>query len=217
MTKQNAEKIYRMFLRFYPRSFRQSFEDDLILIFHDMYADNNKHSVNFWFSLLGDIIKTNASSISYFNPQQYMANISSGKIQISVYNMMGGIFLFPFLFALSVDFVSRLIQGNLSHPNNAALSTMNNTFLYNGTILRIWLLVLPALAIIVNVYPLIQRYIHKEKVISMKTIFSIIIIFLGLSFIAIVRLHDFAPCVMNGFFLHGNTNLSQLINNCQRA
>ena len=51
----NAERIYRLLLRVYPKSFRSEYGEEMLLLFRDQYRCGNARAVSFWITIVCDV------------------------------------------------------------------------------------------------------------------------------------------------------------------
>ena len=54
----NAERVYRLLLRAYPRAFRSEYGREMTLIFHDEYRARNAASIGFWVTMVCDVARS---------------------------------------------------------------------------------------------------------------------------------------------------------------
>jgi hypothetical protein len=54
----NAERIYRMVLRAYPRAFRAKYGREMVLVFRDQCRDSDVRTLGFWMRLFWDIVRS---------------------------------------------------------------------------------------------------------------------------------------------------------------
>ncbi len=223
---EKAEKLFSLLLLFYPKEYKKKFGNEIQILLKDLYqeelATRREVEIWFWISKSMDIIK-NAfiQHIDLIN-QQGMKKYLKSEFNFNRYNLIGTIFLTPALTVFAIDLISRVIQFDLVHYNRPVYNFLSHTPLYWYPVLVTWVIVLPTLAVIINLIPLIKNMQSKKKSIYVKlfnkqNLFSLIILFLGLMFLAIIKLHDFAPCILHGLILKGFSNLGLIINMCRNA
>ena len=54
----NAERIYRMLLRAYPRAFRAEYGREMVLVFRDQCRDSDVRTLGFWMRVFWDIVRS---------------------------------------------------------------------------------------------------------------------------------------------------------------
>jgi hypothetical protein len=52
-----AERVYRLLLRAYPRSFRSEYGGEMILLFRDEYRSRNAAALGFWANMVCDVAR----------------------------------------------------------------------------------------------------------------------------------------------------------------
>ena len=56
-----AERVYRMLLRVYPRSFRSEYGGEMMLLFRDEYRCRNSVALGFWITIVCDVARSATS------------------------------------------------------------------------------------------------------------------------------------------------------------
>ena len=56
-----AERVYRLLLRAYPRSFRSEFGGEMMLLFRDEYRSRNSVALGFWITMVCDVARSATS------------------------------------------------------------------------------------------------------------------------------------------------------------
>jgi hypothetical protein len=51
-----ADRAYRILLRAYPRTFRATYEDEMVLVFHDQRRERGAASARFWLEMVWDVV-----------------------------------------------------------------------------------------------------------------------------------------------------------------
>ena len=57
----NAERIYGLLLRVYPKSFRSEYGGEMLLLFRDEYRSRNAPTVGFWITIVCDVAQSATS------------------------------------------------------------------------------------------------------------------------------------------------------------
>lgn len=221
-----AKRYITFFLQLYPIPYRKKFGQEIYYVFQDVYneelAKHGKVTGGFWILQAFDFIKSageqHVSLINKIGMKKYL----NKSLHINRYNVIGFILLLPFLSVFLIDVISRIAQGDLTHYNRPVYTMLSHTLFYWTPILFIWVIVSPTLAVLINLIPLIQNLKKKHAEIKLFTfirqnIVTLLIVAIGLGFIAIIKLHDFAPCVFHGTLKIGIGQLPHIISVCRNA
>jgi len=195
------------------------------LVFLDLYQEEvtKKGSVGlmFWFFQVTDITKSVIEQHRDLIIKKGMKNYLQQTLHINKYNVIGFIFLLPFLLMFTTDLIARIVQGDLTHYNRPVYQFLFHTPLYWTPILYTIVFVFPLLAIMVNIIPLLQKKSRTKNVFSFiylrKNIVTLLLIVTGLGCIAIIKLHDFMPCMVQGIMHGGLTHFWQMFAYCRKA
>jgi hypothetical protein len=57
----SAERVYRLLLRAYPRSFRSEYGGEMMLLFRDEYRSRNSAALGFWTTMVCDVARSATS------------------------------------------------------------------------------------------------------------------------------------------------------------
>jgi len=57
----SAERVYRLLLRAYPRSFRSEYGGEMMLLFRDEYRSRNAAALGFWTTMVCDVARSATS------------------------------------------------------------------------------------------------------------------------------------------------------------
>jgi hypothetical protein len=57
----SAERVYRLLLRAYPRSFRSEYGGEMMLLFRDEYRSRNAAALGFWITMVSDVARSATS------------------------------------------------------------------------------------------------------------------------------------------------------------
>jgi hypothetical protein len=220
---RNAERMFALLLRLYPEQYRRKFGNEMHLLFSEMYQEelSAKGSIGlgFWFSQFIDITKSVIEQHKELVLKIGMKKYLQQTLHISKYNVIGFIFLLPFLLMFATDLISRIAQGDLTHYNRPVYHYLSQTPLYWTPVLFSIVVVFPLIAVIINAIPLLQQ--REKKVLSwvylQKNSITLLLIAIGLGCIAIIKLHDFLPCMIHGILNGGLAHFTKMFPYCQRA
>src|SRR5437764_252316 len=86
---------------------------------------------------------------------------------LSIYNILGAIFLLPFISIFTYGLIGRIVQGDLEHYNRSFERVLSHSFLYANyfgkpILLFMVAILLPMLAVLINLIPLIKS-LFKAK------------------------------------------------------
>lgn len=218
--------IYKILIWLYPEEYRKQYGMEMCLLFKDMYNEeiekHGKATPLFWLALAGDyfnsVFQEHVNVLNQHGLKKYLQNV----LFINKFNLVAGILLLPSFTVFLIDLFSRIAQGDLTRYNRATYAFLSHTFLYSTPILRIWVILFPILAVIISAIHLLMN-ISKNRtkpinaVLVKKNIVSVILIFVALGFIAIIKFHDFAPCIVHGILKFGVGNFSNIIAFCKKA
>ncbi len=215
------EQIYKKLLRFYPESYRQRFKSQILLDLEDLYHDElrakGKAGAGFWTFQLMDLSK----GIIFENIYEMQEVGMKKYFHLNNFNIAGAVLLLPILLMSVIDFSSRVAQGNLGHINQQSYNFFSHTFLYRAPVLFTWVLFFPFLAVLLNIVSLVKDKRGKNKMLSLEFVknnfATLFILVIGLGFLAMIRLHDFLPCIMHGIFSKGFGNVFSLFSYCRNA
>ena len=56
-----GERVYRLLLRAYPRSFRSEYGGEMMLLFRDEYRGRNAFALGFWTTMVCDVARSATS------------------------------------------------------------------------------------------------------------------------------------------------------------
>ncbi len=146
----------------------------------------------------------------------------SNHWHITRLNLIGAVCLLPAMAMFCIDLISRFVQRDLIHYNRPVYNFLSHTPLYWYPILVTWVIILPLMGVVLNFIPLIQEMMRKHAPIFSLTfikqnLFSLFFLCFGILLIAIIRLHDFAPCVFWGIMHVGWGQLPHILFVCRSA
>jgi hypothetical protein len=150
----NAEKLFNFLLFFYPKQYRKKYEQEMRLLFQDMYQEElikkGSISLTFWLAQFGDITKSVSEQHINMIQKQGMKKYLEQTLHINKYNVISGIFLLPVIFMTLVEIISRIAQGDLTHYNRPVYAFFSHTFLYWTPIPFIWVILFPLFAALIS-------------------------------------------------------------------
>jgi hypothetical protein len=221
---RNAKKMFELLLLLYPTQYRKEYGREIELVFYDLYqeeiAKKGNAGFRFWFSQVGDILQSVIEQHKELVLKVGMKRYLQQTLHVNKYNVIGFLFLLPFLLMFTTDLISRIAQGDLTHYNRPVYHYLSQTPLYWTPVLFSIVVLFPLIAVTVNVIPLLQQ--KKKRMFSLvylrKNIITFIIILAGLGCIAIIKLHDFMPCMIHGLLKEaGLINFSKVFAVCRNA
>lgn len=226
VAKPRADGLYRTLLFLYPESYRKRFGQEMLFLFYDLYkeelAKRGNIGVGFWVSICLDSLQSAMIEHLLLMKKQGIKTYLQQTWHINRYNVIGGILLMPFFLMFIIDLVSRIMQGDLTHYNRPVYALLSHTPLYWTPVLFTIMIIFPLLAILSNVVPILMNISKKHAgILSWSFVrrnsISLLLVSIALGFIAIVRLHDFAPCMMHGILKVGVGRLPEIIAVCKNA
>ncbi|MDE2025231.1 MAG: hypothetical protein KGJ07_01940 [Patescibacteria group bacterium] len=223
---KHVDKLFTILLLLYPSQYRNKFGEDMRTIFLDLYheelIENGNIGVMFWLTQIGDITKSSIIEHVNFMKQKGMEKYFHQTFGINKFNLIGGIFLLPLFIVTAIDVIARIVQGDLVHYNRPVYSLLSHSPLYWYPILFVWVILFPLLTVIINLIPIAQSVLkNKTKIWNVsfvkRNVISLILLCIGLGFIAMIRFHDFIPCFIHGLFKVGFGQLPKILNVCRNA
>lgn len=220
------QKVFHTLLLLYPEQYRKRFADEMLLTFEDLYqekvAQEGQAGILFWLRISFDIF---ISALEQHRKQMQKLGMKKylGKtLHINKYNIIGLVLLLPFFSVFLISLFARIAQGDLTHYNRPVYSLLSHSLLYWFPVLFTWVILFPALAIIVNLVPLIKNIIKKhgslfEFSFIRQNAITLLILAVGIGFLAIIKFHDFAPCFIHGILQVGVGQLPKIISVCHNA
>ena len=151
-----------------------------------------------------------------------MQKSKRSRFSLSAPNIIGLILLLPICTVFCIDLIARIVQGDLTRYNRPVYALLSHSPLYYFPVLFTWVILFPLLAVLINVTALIKN-MNKQKTSFFSLAFltrnigAIIIFVISLGFLAILKLHDFAPCFIRGLQIVGIGHLSKILEVCRRA
>lgn len=218
--------LYKFLISLYPASYRRHYGQEMLILFRDMYAEElTKHGhtgLNFWLALTGDYAQSVVDQHAQAAGKSGLLNHLQRTFHINRYHIAGLILLLPALVVSAIDLGARIAQGDLFHYNRPVYAFMSHTPLYWFPILFIWVLVFPFLAVVINLIPVVRNAsAGRPRIFSWpfihRNLGSLLLLVLGLGFLAMIRLHDFAPCLVHGLFSRGFGQFLPLLQYCRTA
>jgi len=224
MVEDQADRFYELLLLLYPETYQNRFGVEMMYTFQDMRAEertkHGKVGIGFWSGILIDTLLSALHEHGEALRKEGMKKYLQQTLKLNNYNLVSLVLLLPFLIMGCIDFAGRILQGNLGRYNPAAYSVLSQTPLYWYPILFTWVILFPLLAVIISLIPLAINsrksswrgidYLKQNPV-------SVIIITVGILLLAVVILHDFAPCMVNNIMLQGFGHFQSIISLCRNA
>lgn len=222
----NTERIFNLMLLFYPKSYRKLYGQEMRTLFQDMYHEelgkNGRVGLKFWMHQIQDIFKSVIEQHMDAIRKKGMKKYLSQALNVNKYNVIGAIFLLPIVFMIVIEFISRVIQGDMFHYNRSFYHFISHSPLYWSPVLFTWVIIFPLIAIFINIIPLVKRSSKtKPSFFSFKfleqNIVSILILFAAFTFLFLLKFHDFIPCMMQGIIRIGFGKIPYILSICQKA
>lgn len=226
LVSAHAEKLFNLFLLFYPEQYRKKYGHEMLLLFQDMYQEEltkkGDISLTFWFSQFVDITKSVIEQHIDMIQRQGMKKYLQQTLHVNSYNIISVIFLLPVILMTCVEVISRITQGDLTHYNRPVYAFFSHTFLYWTPVLYTWVILFPLLAAVISFIPIVKSFLKRKTGLSslkfiLPNIIGIAISLFGLGFIALIRLHDFVPCTIHGLTNLGFEKLNYILSVCRNA
>ena len=212
-------ELYKKLFYLYPKKYRDEFGNQILLVFKDLYNDElkDKGRVGFVFWILQFADLTN--SLLSENMDSFFSKGFRKYFNLNNYNIIGGLLLLPLFTVTFIDLLTRIAQRDLVHYNRPVYSALSHTLFYQPSVLFIWIVFFPLLAILLNILPIIKNLRKKRmnKAFIRNNFWSFLFLFCGIFFLFMIRFHDFAPCFVHGILLKGINDLGPVINFCNGA
>lgn len=200
--------FYKVTLFLYPLSYRQQFEEQMLLLFDDMYSEEKetygKARAVFWVRIISDLIEGAYTQHRNCIREKGIRKYMHDTLHISGLNIIGGLLLVPFTSLLISDAISRIVQLDIFRQNKSFYAFLSHTILYSKNMQLLWLILVffPILAIVINLFPFLLYLIQKKKSerfyeVILTNLLAIGIIFAGGLFLLITFGHDIIPCFFN--------------------
>ncbi len=198
----------------------------MLLTFQDMYKEEIREKgracAGFWLEIAGDVLSSAGSQHWEAVKKQGLEKYLRETLKLNKFNIIGGILLLPAFTMFAVDFVSRILKGDLTHYNRQVYAFLSHTPLYWTPILFSWVILFPLLAVLINIIPVINYAWRKHSLrlnlsFLEENIISVGILGAGLFFLAVIKLHDFAPCMLHGLLKVGGGQMLKIISVCSKA
>lgn len=219
-----AQRVFQNLLLLYPDTYRKKFGQEMLIAFEDLYTERlineRKSGIFFWLVISLDIVKSAFEQHRELIIKKGMKKYIRQTLHINIYNIIGGLLLLPFLSVFFIDLIARIAQGDLTHYNRPVYALLSHSLLYWFPVLFTWVILFPALAIIINLIPLIKNILKKYGSFLLfikQNVITLAIFAVGLAFLAIIKLHDFAPCFLHGLLKVGINQLPQIFSVCRNA
>lgn len=221
-----AEKIFLFFLQFYPKQYRKRFGQEMFYVFQDVCQEeleNHKTlSASFWIRQIVDIARSIMHEHLLEVQHKGMKKYLEQTFHLSPYYIVSMGFLLPVILMTCTEILSRIIQKDMTHYNRPLYAFFSHTFLYWPPVLFTWVIIFPLLAAFISLIPLVVSFKKRKTAFLswrflLSNIIGIAILLFGFGFIALIRLHDFLPCLFYGLTHFGFGQLHRILSVCQKA
>lgn len=221
-----AERLFNVSLLLYPEAYRKKFGQEMRLVFteiyHEEYVKNGKVGFGFWLSQIGDITKSVIEQHIDDIGKKGMKKYLQQTLHINTYNIISIVFLLPVILMTGVEVISRIAQRDLTHYNRSVYVFFSHTFLYWNPVLFTWVIIFPVVAAVISLVPLFKSLIQKKVSpfswnFVKSNFIGIAILLFGLGFLALIKLHDFMPCMFYGLTHFGFGQLNHTLSVCSNA
>jgi hypothetical protein len=218
--------FFKNLLLLYPNRYRKKFGQEMLFTFDDLYQEklhrDGKIGILFWVVIFFDITKTAFEEHGIEMKKKGMKRYVQKTLNINKYNIIGALLLLPFFSVFFIDLAARIAQGDMIHYNRRIYAFLSHTIFYQTPVLFIWVILFPILAAILNLIPVLQNNKNKQESpfhfsFVKQNLISLSLIAIGLGFLAIIKLHDFAPCIVHGLIHIGVGRLPYIISFCKNA
>ena len=157
IVEERSDKFYEMLLLLYPEPYQEKFGREMLYAFQDMRAEERTKrgnaGIGFWSSILIDTLLSALHEHGEALRKEGMKKYFYQTLKLNNYNLVSLILLLPFFLVGCIDFMGRVVQGNLGHYNPATYAALSQTPLYWYPILFTWVILFPTLAIIHQSHP----------------------------------------------------------------
>jgi len=221
-----AQRIFQNLLLLYPEQYRKRFEDEMLLTFEDLYQEkvalDGQAGVLFWLRISFDIFATALEQQGKQMQKLGMKKYMGKTFHINKYNIIGFVLLLPFFSVFLISILARIAQGDLTHYNRPLNAFLSHSLLYWFPVLFTWVILFPALAVLLNIIPLLKALNKNHGFLFAfffikQNAFTLLILAVGLGFLAIIIFHDFAPCFVHGILRFGPGKLPSIVSYCRNA
>jgi len=218
--------ISEALLYLYPESFRDKFGGEIQMVFQDAYQEElamrGTVSLGFWLSALIDLVQSVVAQHADIIRKQGMKSYLQETLQLNKFHVIGAILLLPFAFLLGVDFVGRVIQGDLLRSNAEFAQGLSLWIAGSGQAPLLWIIFvsLPLAAVVLNMIPVIRsRFAPKQAEAATKrlNLLTVAIIVIGLGLVTFAFGHDVIPCLARHLLQNGLNNLPNTLAVCGNA
>ncbi len=219
-------KFYSSLLYFYPESYRKNYGREMLRVFSQMYQEETQQGragMLFWSRIISDVaisgVGEHFDDLGKKGPRNYLGK----TLRINDLNIIGAVLLLPFGLLLAIDFIGRVVQGDLIRYDRAFSATVSSTFLYRHPLLLWSVMVLaPILAVAINLVPFMRAIAKNRGKLTPNKVLSAnpaaaLIIMLGFFALLIIYGHDAIPCFIHGVFLGKLGDFGNLVSTCRRA
>jgi hypothetical protein len=224
MVEEKSDRLYELLLLLYPETYRIKFGREMLYTFQDMRdeerAKRGMAGVGFWSGILFDTLLSAVHEHREVIRKDGMKKYLYQTLKLNNYNLVSLVLLLPYFIMACIDFTGRILQGNLGHYNPATFDALSQTPLYWYPILFTWVILFPILAIVISLIPLAMNgkkmawpgiaYLRQNPG-------SVILITIAVLLLAMMKLHDFLPCLVHNISMNGFGHLPSIISLCRKA
>jgi hypothetical protein len=224
MVEEKSDRLYELLLLLYPEPYLKKFGREMLYTFQDMRdEEQSRHGmvgVAFWSSILIDTLLSALHEHREVIRKDGMKKYLYQTLKLNNYNLVSLVLLLPYFVMMVIDLTGRVLQGDLRHYNPATYAALSQTPLYWYPILFTWVIIFPILAIIISLIPLA---LNSGKVSVPGIAYlrqytgSVILIMIAVLLLAMVKLHDFLPCLVHNISSNGFRDLPSIISLCRKA
>lgn len=216
-----ARRLYRLLLCAYPLKHRREYGEQLDQLFGDLYRDEKarKHiGLSFWMRMISDTGQSAAVEHVAAIREEGMNTYLQNYLHLNRWNLIGAFLLLPIFTMAVIDTITRLAPAG----RNAIMENIYHSPLYYAPVLRTWVLVFPIIALILNALPLAVSVRKAEKGTSSlslirNNIATLIVFGAAACFLVVLKLHDFAPCVLHNLLKQGLSDIPGILGYCRNA
>lgn len=201
--------VYSSLLRLYPKQYRKSYEDQILLTTADMldHAETSKEKVSIWtriaFDLPINIIKQNYEYVGVS-----MRNTTPNYIKRN--SLISSVLLLPFFLSILANTIDRIVYNH----------NLYKSWLWHSPAIVLWALYLPALAFIISLASY-TTYVFKTNdknktwlkravnIINSWPVLAAGVVALGI--LLMLEFHDSTQCLVRSP-LHAITHASKTLN-----
>jgi hypothetical protein len=187
--------IYSKFIRLYPLGYQKEYGQQILQTTADMLdnAKSDRQKLLIWSKVVADTPKNITKQQLQLVGGTYMKETPN---YVKISGILTGLLLIPFFLALIANGLDKVINNH----------TLYNSWIWRYDYIRIWVLILPMIAVLVAIISLLYFIIHSPAknpskrwrlVYDLKHNWPIVatgLVALGILFM--FRFHDSVPCLL---------------------